>query len=70
MSKIVGYRELNEVEIGLINELKRKAEELRVILEELNDYQWTDKRWLEDGRLSLQKGFMSAIRSIARPETF
>lgn len=70
MSKITGYRELSEVEIGLINELKRKAEELRVIVEELECYDWTDKRWLATGKTDLQKGFMSAIRAIARPETF
>ncbi len=29
-----------------------------------------DGEWLADAKITLQKGFMSAIRSIAKPETF
>lgn len=39
-----------------------KSEEPRIIE--------IDYRWLAIGKTDLQKGFMSVIRSIARPETF
>ena len=29
-----------------------------------------DKRWLAIAKTDLQKGFMSLVRSIAKPETF
>jgi hypothetical protein len=68
--EIIGYRELTEPEVDLINELKRKAEALRIVVEELEGYPWTDKRWLDIGKTDLQKGFMSVIRAVARPGTF
>lgn len=74
---IKGYRDLSQVEIDLMNECKSLAEQCGSLIETLEkaefaciDYQHPDQEWLKDGKLSLQKGFMSVIRSIAKPTTF
>lgn len=67
---IKGYREMNIEELALINSFKNKAEELRAMCEELRDMPGIDQRWLSIGVTDLQKGFMSVVRSIARPSTF
>ena len=80
--KIKGYRELSQAEIDLMNEGKELAEQVGSWIERLEfvepvdmgpDYDWSgvpDPEWLADAKITLQKGFMSAIRSIAKPETF
>jgi hypothetical protein len=84
--KITGYRTLSEAEIALINRVKAKAVEVSELLMEIQklgfapiataDHQRPqpelpiDHRWVEIGRTDLQKGFMSLIRAIARPEGF
>lgn len=75
--KITGYRDLTEEEITLMNEAKKLAEEVREFIDDqLMVYHSQtgnhaiDTNWLEIARTDLQKGFMSLVRSIARPETF
>lgn len=68
--KIKGYRDLSEDEITLMNDAKSKAEDIGKLIDVLNEKPSTDKRWLAIAKTDLQKGFMSLVRSIARPTTF
>lgn len=68
--KITGYRDLSQKEIDAMNELKLLAVEVGKACEKLASMPDTDMRWLAIGKTDLQKGFMSAIRSVAKPETF
>ena len=68
--KIKGYRDLNQEEIDLMNKCKEKAEEVGSLVEEILQLENSDKRWSNIAKTDLQKGFMSLIRSIAKPETF
>lgn len=73
--KIKGYRDLSEAEINLMNRAKELAEEVGEFAQDVEDATKNgnlgcDLRWLNIGRTDLQKGFMSLIRSIARPTTF
>jgi len=67
---IKGYRDLNEQEIALMNQIKTKAEEVRVLTEKIGNTDGTDKRWLAIGITDLQKGFMAITRSVAKPTSF
>lgn len=70
-TKIKGYRDLSQEEIDLMNDGKALAEKCGEFVEKLRS-QGTqiDQRWLSIGETHLQQGFMAAIRSIAKPETF
>jgi len=68
--KITGYRDLTEAEIEAMNRLKAIGNEVGELLDEVKDIPDIDQRWLSIGRTDIQKGFMAAIRSVARPETF
>ena len=68
--KIKGYRDLSQQEIDLMNEGKALAEQVGLYIDKLQALGSTDKRWVATGKTDLQKGFMSAIRSIAQPTTF
>lgn len=68
--KIKGYRDLSQQEIDLMNEGKALAEQVGLYIDKLQTLDSTDKRWVATGKTDLQKGFMSAIRSIAQPTTF
>ncbi len=67
---IQGYRDLSQAEIDAMNAVKAKAEELRVLIEQVKATPGVDQRWLATGVTDLQKGFMSVVRSIAQPTTF
>lgn len=67
---ISGYRDLTEEEIALMNEGKALAEQVNAYLQKLGNTNGTDKRWVAIAQTDLQKGFMCAIRSIARQTTF
>lgn len=67
---ITGYRELNESEIGLMNQIKKMANDMGLFMDSLNANENIDKRWLVIAKTDLQKGFMCLIRSIARPDSF
>lgn len=68
--QIKGYRDLSQDEIDAMNAVKAKAEEVGVLIQALEAMPHTDKRWVAIAKTDLQKGFMSAVRSIAQPTTF
>lgn len=68
--KITGYRDLSEAEIEAMNECKAMAQRVGVLCDKVANTTGVDPRWAAVGKTDLQKGFMSLIRSIARPETF
>lgn len=65
---ILGHRDLNQVEIDLINECKGIEQSCIALVDRLKDTMATDKRWVAIGATDLQTGFMALVRSIARPE--
>ena len=68
---IKGYRDLSEQEIGLINSIKESSEIIGTMIESLErSGDIVDQRWVAIAKTDLQKGFMSAVRSIAQPESF
>lgn len=74
--KIKGYRDLNQGEIDLMNEIKSHGESLGRLIEKLEHQHVAtgnhsiDMRWLNIGKTDLQKGIMSLVRSVAQPESF
>lgn len=69
---IDGYRELNEHEIQVMNDIKRLGNSLGNFLNNLKhnpDIQ-VDERWLAIGMTDIQKGLMSAVRAVAQPNNF
>lgn len=68
--QIKGYRDLTEVEIGAMNDCKQIAIQVGILCDKIAGMNGIDPRWLAIGKTDLQKGFMSVIRSIAKPETF
>lgn len=69
--QITGYRDLLQYEIDFINEGKALAEMVGSWIKSLEERgSAIDQRWVAIGKTDLQKGFMSAIRSIAKPTTF
>ena len=68
--KIKGYRELSQEEIDTMNEVKAMGIKLGELVEKLENNKDLDQRWIESGKIDLQKGLMALTRSIARPEFF
>jgi len=68
--KISGYRELSQEEIDLMNEIKAVGPNLDKLVRRLENMSATDKRWVEYGKIDLQRGLMALVRSIAQPTTF
>ena len=68
--QIKGYRELNEAEIALMNEVKAKGVELGELVAKLRATDGLDQRWVSEANTDLQKGIMCAVRAIAQPTTF
>ena len=68
--KIKGYRELDEHDIALMNEIKEKGAELGLLVDKLSDNAYTDKRWVAIGKTDLQTGLMALTRSVAKPTFF
>lgn len=68
--KIIGYRDLTQEEIDLMNEGKAIAVRCGDFINKLESLEDSDKRCVALGKTNLQQGFMWAIRGIARPETF
>jgi len=68
--KIKGYRELSQVEVDAMNAVKEKAAEVGELIRELQDNSSLDQRWVSIAKTDLQKGFMAATRSIAKPDFF
>jgi hypothetical protein len=68
--KIKGYRELSQVEVDAMNAVKEKAAEVGELIRELQDNSSLDQRWVAIAKTDLQKGFMAATRSVAKPDFF
>ena len=68
--EIKGYRELNEQEIALMNEIKQKGAELGELVEKLRAAPGLDKRWISIGATDLQQGLMALTRGVAQPTFF
>ena len=67
---IKGYRDLSQDEIKVMNAIKQKAEEVGILLEEMQANKDLDQRWVAIAKTDLQKGFMAAVRAVAQPTTF
>ena len=68
--KISGYRDLSQAEIDAMNDVKAEASRVGILIEELEQNDKLDQRWVSIAKEDLQKGFMAAVRSIAQPTTF
>lgn len=68
--KIEGYRELDEAEIGTMNQIKNTAKLVGGMISDLENNPSLDRRWLAIAKTDLQKGFMAATRAVAQPEFF
>lgn len=67
---IKGYRDLSQAEIDAMNNIKNLANQVGDLIDSLQDNPEIDQRWLSIARTDLQKGFMSAVRSVAKPDSF
>lgn len=70
--KITGYRELDAQEISYMNNVKSMGNSIAALIEEMEETMTPtpDLRWLAIAKTDLQKGIMSLVRSIAKPESF
>lgn len=68
--KITGYRQLNEAEAALMNEIKAKGVELGDLVAKLRGTEGLDQRWVSVGATDLQTDLMALTRSVAQPTTF
>lgn len=68
--KITGYRDLSQEEIDAMNEVKAQGERIGELIKRLRSNPDLDQRWVSEANTDLQKGIMSAVRSIAKPTTF
>ena len=68
--QIKGYRELSQVEIDLINEIKTKGAELGELVNKLRTTEGLDQRWVSIGATDFQTGLMALTRSVAQPTFF
>lgn len=78
--KIKGYCDLSQQEIDLMNEFKQVSEKVKTVIDHAYhdlynsghgaEYIKTGERWLSLAQDDLQKGFMSAVRSVAQPSSF
>lgn len=67
---INGYRELSQLDIDTINLLKKWGDEIGQFIRTLELDPAIDQRWLEVGKIDLQRGIMSFVRAIAKPTNF
>ena len=68
--QIKGYRELNETEIALMNEIKEKGAELGALVAKLKAAEGLDHRWVSIGATDFQTGLMALTRAVAQPTFF
>ena len=68
--QIKGYRELSEVEIALMNEIKAKGVEMGALVAKLRATEGLDQRWISIGATDMQTGLMALVRGVAQPSTF
>ena len=68
--QIKGYRELTQVEIDLMNEIKTKGAELGELVNKLRNTEGLDQRWVSIGATDFQTGLMALTCSVAQPTFF
>lgn len=68
--KISGYRELDQAEIDLMNEVKAQGPVLEALVEKVRATPGVDQRWASIGATDLQTGLMALTRAVARPDFF
>lgn len=68
--KITGYRQLNETEAALMNEIKAEGVKLGELVAKLRATDGLDQRWVSIGATDLQTGLMALTRGVAQPTTF
>jgi hypothetical protein len=68
--QIRGYRDLSPDEVGRMNGIKRISESVGGMIEELQQHEGADQRWVAIAKTHLQQGFMAAVRAVAKPTTF
>ena len=77
--QIKGYRELDQSEIDLMNEIKFHGEQLAGLISQLRPRAAVagvpingspDQRWVSIGETHLQQGIMALVRAVAQPESF
>lgn len=68
--KVTGYRQLNEQEAALMNEIKAHGVALGGLVQKLRDTAGLDQRWVSVGATDLQTGTMALVRAVAQPTTF
>jgi hypothetical protein len=68
--KVTGYRQLNEQEAALMNEIKAHGIALGELVAKLRAVDGLDQRWVSIGATDLQAGTMALVRAVARPTTF
>lgn len=68
--KITGYRQLNEQEAELMNEIKQKGVELGELVAKLKGNAELDQRWVAIGATDMQTGLMALVRAVAQPTSF
>lgn len=67
---ILGYRDLDQGEIALMNRIKEAGSGLHDMVEELRDRADLDQRWVSIGVTDLQTGLMALTRAVAKPTSF
>lgn len=68
--QIKGYRELSQIEIDRMNDIKQLGVVLGELVSALRADQRLDQRWISIGATDLQTGLMALTRGVAQPETF
>jgi len=68
--KVTGYRQLNEAEAALMNEIKAHGVHLGYLVAKLRATEGLDQRWVSIGATDLQTGLMALTRGVAQPTTF
>lgn len=66
---IQGYRDLTELEINYINQVKELELKAAVLWDAVNLNTDNDHRWAEIAKTHLEEGFSALVRSIAKPQS-
>jgi len=68
--KIMGYRDLSQDEIDMMNGIKTVGVELGELIDGLRKMEELDQRWVSIGATHLQQGLMALTRAVAKPGFF
>jgi hypothetical protein len=70
--KILGYRELTQDEIDLMNEIKAFGVQVgeMILRIEIAGSATADPRWVGIAKTNLQQGLMALTRAVTKPEFF